>query len=43
MKKTEKMSKNGEKIPKSNVRKWERGEIMSQTSVKKGKIHHKFW
>ena len=36
------MSKNGEKVSQTNVRKWQLSEKMSQTSVKKGKIRQKF-
>ena len=36
------MSKNGEKVFQTNVRKWQLIEKMSQTSVKKGKIRQKF-
>ena len=42
MKKTEKMSRNGEKVSQTNVRKWQLIEKMSQTNVRKGKIRHKF-
>ena len=36
------MSKNGEKVSQTNVRKWQLSEKMSQTSVKKEKIRDRF-